>query len=945
MRIFDKLFGKKDKDKRGEKDKDAEGVNNLSDAFLEALSNSQWRETIKYGKELAQIFNDRGNRNAELECYINLGIAYRNLCDSNKAIEYYAKSLEIAKETSYKAGESACYTNLGNIYDSLGDFKKAIECHKKSLEIEKEIGDRAGESGCYQGLGAAYYRIGDFKKAMGFYEKSLGIFKEIGDRKEECKCYTSLGATYDSLGDFKKAIELHKKSLEIAKDIGDKEVESACYTNLGVDYDIFGDFKKAIELHKKSLEIAKDIGDRAGESGCYGNLGAAYQILGDFKKAIEYQDKNLKIAKEIGYKVGESKCYINLGNAYDSLGDFKKAIGYYEKSLEINKDIGDKAGESTCYVNLGNAYDSLGDSNKALEYYEKSLEINKDIGDKEVESGCYINLGIAYRNLCDSNKALEYYEKSLGIFKEIGDKAGESVCYENLGSIYYYDKQDYQKSLESAKNSIKLTEQVRGSLIEEELGLTFLRTKIGVYDLAIKSAINLYKGANDKGYLKDALETIERTKSRELMKIIKAKKKDPKAEKEYKELKEVEVRIAELEAKIKKSLEGNFPFEREVQEKNKLYERKSELYKKIRKKSLDPSSIVAGLDEDITKEFWEVFGKYDDNCTVLQIYELEERIIYVAFDKENFEFFEKRITEEKREKVLIALKNMRFPFISEDTFYKVLKGVINDILPKSLKERLSNIKTKELFIIPHSWLHQIPWEAVVVDKIPLCVKYNLIRHYSLDLLSSSLKYEEKKNKNALLVSNPKPSKEGDLEETEKECDTINQILTESLYNVSHLNREKARIENVENQLSDISIVHFSCHGLFDTEDPFESSILLAFDRKLSANKISLKNLDYYPLVFLNACETGVTKPYESTAGVGDEQIGLVRAFAMAHSPSIIVTGWEIDVDVAEYFAKEFYSAISKNNLIDALKFARENTYNKYMNKNRDWAAYILYGNP
>ena len=360
---------------------------------------------------------------------------------------------------------------------------------------------------------------------------------------------------------------------------------------------------------------------------------------------------------------------------------------------------------------------------------------------------------------------------------------------------------------------------------------------------------------------------------------------------------------------------------------------------------MDPSSIVPSIDENIIKEFWEVFAENADNCTVLQIYEQEKRIIYILFDKEKFEFFEKEVAEEKIKELVNPLESMRSSPIFADTFYGFLMYVLGSILPEILKERLANIKTEELFIIPHKHLHQIPWEAMLVGKKPLCVKYNLIRHYSLDLIRSSLKYKEKENKNALLVSNPKPSKMDDLPGAEIECNTINEVLAELSYNPTHLSRESAKIEDVENLLPDISIVHFSCHGLFNLKDPFESSIVLSSDRELSANRISLKNLDYYPIVFLNACETGITKSHELAAGVGDEQIGLVRAFAMTHSPSIIVTGWEIDVDVAKYFGKTFYNAISDNNLISALRFAREKTYDKFKDESKDWAAYVLYGNP
>ena len=924
----------------GDKTGESKCYTNLG-AFYYSLGD--FNKTIEYQKKSLKIIEDVGDRAEESDCYINLGAAYCALGDFNKSIGYHEKSLGITKETGNISGESKCYTNLGNTYNALGDFNKAIKYYKKSLEIAKEIGDIAVESKCYTNLGSAHLNLGDFNKAIKYHEKSLVIVKKIGDIAVESACYTNLGNAYDALGDFNKAIKYHEKSLEIAKEIGDIAVESKCYGNLGNAYDALGDFNKAIKYHEKSLEITKEISDKAGEYKSYGNLGGIYGALGDFNRAIKYYEKSLEIAKEIGDKAGECNIYSNLGGIYGVLRDFNKAIKYYEKSLEIAKEIGDKECESMCYAGLGATYDGLWDYNKAFIFLEKSLKIAKEIGDKAMESRCYMCLGSAHR-LIDLRKAIKYHEKALKISRGIGDREGESVICGNLASIYY-NKEEYQKSLDCAIKSIKLTEQIRELLINEDLSLKFLRTKFNAYDLAINSATNLYKKTDDECYLKDALEIVEKTKSKELMKIIKAKKKDPKAEKEYKELEAVEIKIRELEIKVKNAVEGKRSVEREVKEKNDLYKRKSELYRKIREKSLDPSSIVPSIDEDIVKEFWGVFEKYSDNCSVLQIYEQKERISYILFDKENFEFFEKKVSEEKIKELVNPLKSMRSSPIFTDTFYGFLKYVLDSILPEILKERLCNLKTEDLFIIPHKHLHQIPWEAMVVDKKPLCVKYNLIRHYSLDLIRSSLKYEEKENKNTLLVSNPKPSKMDDLQGAEIECNTINEVLAELSYNPTHLSRESAKIEDVENQLLDVSIVHFSCHGLFNPKDPLESSIVLSSDNKLSANRISLMNLDYYPLVFLNACETGITKSYELTAGVGDEQIGLVRAFAMAHSPSIIVTGWEIDANVAKYFGIKFYSAISDNNFISALRFAREKTYDKFKDESKDWAAYVLYGNP
>jgi tetratricopeptide (TPR) repeat protein len=44
--------------------------------------------------------------------------------------------------------------NLGNGYRSLGEYDKAIEFQARCLAIARELGDRAGEGVAYLNLGA-----------------------------------------------------------------------------------------------------------------------------------------------------------------------------------------------------------------------------------------------------------------------------------------------------------------------------------------------------------------------------------------------------------------------------------------------------------------------------------------------------------------------------------------------------------------------------------------------------------------------------------------------------------------------------------------------------------------------------------------------------------------------------------------------------------------------
>ena len=71
--------------------------------------------------------------------------------------------------------------NLGNAYSDLGQVEKAIEYHKQALVIAKEIGDRRNEGLWLGNLGNAYSHLGQVEKAIDYNEQALVIGKKIKD--------------------------------------------------------------------------------------------------------------------------------------------------------------------------------------------------------------------------------------------------------------------------------------------------------------------------------------------------------------------------------------------------------------------------------------------------------------------------------------------------------------------------------------------------------------------------------------------------------------------------------------------------------------------------------------------------------------------------------------------------------------------------------------------
>ena len=145
-----------------------------------------------------------------------------------KRLENLTKRLLEAKQNNSRFEEGRAYGNLGNAYRNLGDFQRAIEYHEKDLSIAKDVGDRAGEGSAYCNLGNAYHSLGDFQRAIEYHEKDLSIAKDVGDRAGEGRAYHNLGISYlkldslnEALANFRLSVETHNtiRASLISKDV------------------------------------------------------------------------------------------------------------------------------------------------------------------------------------------------------------------------------------------------------------------------------------------------------------------------------------------------------------------------------------------------------------------------------------------------------------------------------------------------------------------------------------------------------------------------------------------------------------------------------------------------------------------------------------------------------------------------------------------------------
>ncbi len=151
---------------------------------------------------------------------------------------------------------------------------------------------------------------------------------------------------------------------------------------------------------------------------------------------------------------------------------------------------------------------------------------------------------------------------------------------------------------------------------------------------------------------------------------------------------------------------------------------------------------------------------------------------------------------------------------------------------------------------------------------------------------------------------------------------------------------EATPQAVLQEASSSKLIHFGCHGWFDTARP-ETSGLKLYGGWLTARDVRTRlNLSATQLVTLGACLSG-----KQQVSRGDELTGLITSFVAARARSVIGTLWSVSDEATTALMVAFYQRVKAGlHLDEALTQAQQVVRNNpAWSHPYYWAAFFLTG--
>jgi len=149
---------------------------------------------LGYRKEVYNLINQSLEQTKDKLIYFDswsrgynplfLGLAYKNLLETEKAFQMYQLAIAYAEESHYIQVKAKALYSLAELYRIQGEFETALAHHSEAIELLDKIGAKCDLAEAYYQLGLTYQKMGETEKSQTNFDLAIQLFTEMEAPKQ-----------------------------------------------------------------------------------------------------------------------------------------------------------------------------------------------------------------------------------------------------------------------------------------------------------------------------------------------------------------------------------------------------------------------------------------------------------------------------------------------------------------------------------------------------------------------------------------------------------------------------------------------------------------------------------------------------------------------------------------------------------------------------------------
>jgi serine/threonine protein kinase/lipopolysaccharide biosynthesis regulator YciM len=379
--------------------------------YLDAITATVRREfssAVKSYSEIAQLSPD------DAQVYVDLGYAYENDGNPDKALENYEKAI------SLNNGQYAtAFLRAGIVYNRKQNTEKASEMFDRAEYLYSAASNNEGVNEVFHQRGILFRDKGKYEEARGQFQKTLDSARALGNEAQQVTALIDLSYLASIRGDAVEAEKYAKEAVSFAEQNHLENFVAGGLLELGNSFHSRGDYQKAEDYFKQAIQFARANKGRVREARGLSNLGGLYIQTLRVDEGLPLVQQALAFFQQGNYPRSVSFCLTQIGRGYRRKADFNAALQALNQKLALAKASGNQLQIADCYGEIGAVLLDQENYPLALQNFDSALKIYQGVNNK---------LRTAYNNTNRANILwrLGRYEEARAALTEVATTIGGS---------------------------------------------------------------------------------------------------------------------------------------------------------------------------------------------------------------------------------------------------------------------------------------------------------------------------------------------------------------------------------------------------------------------------------------------------------------------------------------------------------------------------------------
>ncbi|MEQ8629002.1 ATP-binding protein [Ekhidna sp.] len=284
-------------------------------------------ERLRHAEYLLKLAEKANSQDYLIKAYMQIGIAHRFMGNLERALESLFKGADEATgKEQHKRTLGEIYAEISTCYTQNGDSENALYYGSKTIDLLRELGKKQPLALSLLNYGYDNYLIGNYDSAMAYYNEAEPILKQLKFELGVAYIIGNRALVYWKQGEREKAKEGLFAAIDMLKPMGDKYGMADYYNQLGNIYLEEGSEDEAIKHTLTGLSMAQSVGLKEQVRDASNLLFKLYNKRGNLEEAIKYQTQyyaykdsiqNLETTQRLGdmrteYEVGLKQAEVDL---------------------------------------------------------------------------------------------------------------------------------------------------------------------------------------------------------------------------------------------------------------------------------------------------------------------------------------------------------------------------------------------------------------------------------------------------------------------------------------------------------------------------------------------------------------------------------------------------------------------------------------------------------